>query len=147
MALFQPDQAGNVGTIIRLCAALGVALDVIEPCGFPFSLHAVRRSAMDYAGLADVTRHADWAAFVAATPGRLVLLSTRGAGRHVDFSWRADDVLLLGRESAGAPAFVHEAAAASVRIPLVPPARSVNVAVAAAMVLGEALRATGGFHD
>jgi tRNA (cytidine/uridine-2'-O-)-methyltransferase len=145
LALFQPDQAGNVGTLIRTTAALGVALDIIEPCGFTFSMAAIRRAAMDYTALADVTRHADWAAFVAATPGRLVLLTTQAVQAHTAVAWRADDVLIVGRESLGAADFVHKAAAVHARIPLRPPARSLNVAVAAAIALGEAIRATGGF--
>lgn len=147
VALFQPDQAGNVGAIIRLCAALGVPLDIIEPCGFPFSLHAVRRAAMDYAELANVTRHADWTAFVAATKSRLVLLTTQASVSYTRFAFQRDDVILLGQESRGAPPFIHDVAEARIRIPLVSAARSLNVALAAAMTLGEALRQTGGYHD
>lgn len=145
LALYQPDIPQNAGAIVRLCACLGVPLDVIEPAGFLFTVREMRRVAMDYAPLADVTRHASWAAFLERRAGRLVLLTTKAETRHVDFAFAPDDVLLLGRESAGAPDEVHAAADARLRIPLRPEARSLNVAVAAGMVLGEALRQTGGF--
>jgi tRNA (cytidine/uridine-2'-O-)-methyltransferase len=145
LALYQPDIPQNAGAIVRLCACLGVPLDVIEPAGFLFTVREMRRVAMDYAPLADVTRHASWAAFLERRAGRLVLLTTKAVTRHVDFAFAPDDVLLLGRESAGAPDEVHAAADARLRIPLRPGARSLNLAVAAGMVLGEALRQTGGF--
>jgi tRNA (cytidine/uridine-2'-O-)-methyltransferase len=145
LALYQPDIPQNAGAIVRLCACLGVPLDVIEPAGFLFTVREMRRVAMDYAPLADVTRHASWTAFLERRAGRLVLLTTKAETRHVDFAFAPDDVLLLGRESAGAPDEVHVAADARLRIPLRPEARSLNVAVAAGMVLGEALRQTGGF--
>ena len=145
LALYQPDIPQNAGAIVRLCACLGVPLDVIEPAGFVFTVREMRRVAMDYAPLADVTRHASWATFRERRAGRLVLLTTQASMRHVDFAFAPDDVLLLGRESAGAPEEVHRAADARLRIPLRPEARSLNVAVAAGMVLGEALRQTGGF--
>lgn len=145
LALYQPDIPQNAGAIVRLCACFGVPLDVIEPAGFLFTVREMRRVAMDYAPLAEVTRHASWADFLEQRSGRLVLLTTRGPTRHVDFAFAADDVLLLGRESACAPDEVHAAADARLRIPLRPGARSLNVAVAAGMVLGEALRQTGGY--
>lgn len=145
LALYQPDIPQNAGAIVRLCACLGVPLDVIEPAGFLFTAREMRRVALDYAPLADVTRHVSWQAFLEARPGRVVLLTTRAETRHVDFAFAAGDVLLLGRESAGAPEEVHRAAAARVRVPLRPEARSLNVAIAAGMVLGEALRQTGGY--
>ena len=145
LALYQPDIPQNAGAIVRLCACLGVPLDVIEPAGFVFTVREMRRVAMDYAPLADVTRHASWAAFLERRAGRLILLTTKAETRHVDFAFAADDVLLLGRESAGVPDEVHAAADTRLRIPLRPEARSLNVAVAAGMVLGEALRQTGGF--
>ena len=145
LALFQPDQPGNVGTLLRLGACLGVAVDVIEPCGFPFSHGAMKRSSMDYGELVDLSIHADWAAFRASRPGRLVLLTTKGSVAHSDADYRPDDILLVGQESAGVPDFVHEAADLRVRVPLAPGLRSLNVAIAAAMVVGEALRQTEGY--
>lgn len=147
LALYQPDQAGNVGTIIRLSACLGVALDVIEPCGFPFSDRALKRAGMDYVDAAHVNRHADWAAFRASAHGRIILLTTQGGVRLPDMRFASDDILLLGSESAGAPAAVHESAALRVRIPLRPGFRSLNVAVAAGIALAEALRQTGQLPD
>ena len=145
IALHQPDIAGNVGTILRLAACLGVAVDIIEPCGFPFSDRGLRRAGMDYAAAAEVTRWPDWAAFEAAGPGRLVLLTTRGGTPLPDAEFRAGDVLLLGSESAGVPQDVHDRADLAVRIPMAVGFRSLNVAVAAGIALGEALRQTGGW--
>ena len=147
LALFQPDIPQNLGAALRLTACLGVGLDVIEPCGFPLSDAAIRRSALDYGTLAQVTRHAGWSDFVgnSARCGRLVLFSTRAADPLPGFAFRSDDVLLFGRESAGVPDEVHAAADARVFIPLVAGARSLNVVTAAAMALGEALRQTNGF--
>lgn len=142
LALFQPDIPQNLGAAIRLAACLGVPLDVIEPCGFPLSDAAIRRAAMDYASLAQVKRHAGWSDFRAdsATSGRLVLFTTRAATPFHDFAFAAGDVLLFGRESAGAPNEVHDAADARLLIPLAPGARSLNVVTAATLALGEALR-------
>lgn len=145
LALYQPDIPQNAGAIVRLCACLGVPLDVIEPAGFLFTSRELARAALDYAPLAEVMRHASWAAFLERRAGRLVLLTTRAGTAYTDFAFARDDVLLFGRESAGAPPEVHAAADARLRIPLRPEARSLNVAVAAGMVLGEALRQTGGF--
>ncbi len=131
---------------MRLCACLGVAMDVIEPCGFILSDKNLQRAGMDYLDHLDWQRHADWAAFRAATAGRrLLALSTHAADIYTDFEFRADDILLLGRESQGLPAEVHATVDARLRIPLLPHTRSLNIAVAGAMVLGEALRQTGGF--
>jgi len=143
LALFQPDIAGKVGTIMRLCACVGVPLDLIEPMGFPFSDKGLARAGMDYAARAAVTRHADWDAFVPRVPGRIVLLTTRGAVRLDEARFDADDTLLLGAESSGVPDHVHNRADLRVTIPLVPGFRSLNVAVAGAIALGEALRQTG----
>jgi tRNA (cytidine/uridine-2'-O-)-methyltransferase len=150
LALFEPDIPQNLGAVIRLSACLGASLDVIEPCGFPVDDKRIRRAAMDYYDLANMTRHASWDAFLRArqlnrTPSRLVLLTTAGATRFPDVAFRPDDTLLLGRESAGVPPEVHDAADLRLRIPLQKSLRSLNVATAAAMVLGEALRQTNGY--
>jgi tRNA (cytidine/uridine-2'-O-)-methyltransferase len=145
LALFQPDIPQNLGAALRLGACLGVPIDVIEPCGFPLSDRAVRRAAMDYGPRAEVVRHPGWADFQAIRRGRLVLFTTKGAAPFHGFDYRADDVLLFGRESAGVPDEVHAAADARLFIPLVAGARSLNVVTAAAMALGEGLRSTHGF--
>ena len=147
LALYQPDQAGNVGTILRLAACLGVPVDLIEPCGFPFSDRALKRAGMDYAGRAEVTRHADWAAFEAGLAGplggRLALFTTAGGVRLPEARFQPGDVLLFGAESRGAPEAVHARAELRVRIPQVAGTRSLNLAVAAGIGLAEALRQTG----
>jgi tRNA (cytidine/uridine-2'-O-)-methyltransferase len=146
LALFQPDIPQNLGGAIRLAACLGIGLDVIEPCGFALSDRAIARAAMDYKAMAEVRRHDSWTAYLAGRgPGRLLLLTTRASTPHVRFAFEPADTLLLGRESAGAPNEVHAAADARLRVPMAPGARSLNVVVSAAMVLGEALRQTGGF--
>ena len=146
LALFQPDIPQNLGAAIRLGACLGAPLDVIEPCGFALSDRSLKRAALDYGPLAQVNRHASWAAFLAARPaGRLVLFTTGGAVPLHEFSFRADDVLLFGRESAGAPDEVHAAADARLFVPMAPGARSLNLVTAAAIGLAEALRQTGQF--
>ena len=148
LALFQPDIPQNLGAAIRLGACMGVPVDVVEPCGFPLSDRAVRRAAMDYAENAEVVRHASWLRFLEAperAQGRLLLFTTRGAEPFHRFRYRPGDVLLFGRESAGAPPEVHQAADARLFIPLVGGARSLNLVNAAAMALAEALRQTGGF--
>jgi tRNA (cytidine/uridine-2'-O-)-methyltransferase len=143
IALYEPDIAGNMGTILRLAACMGVGVDVIEPTGFPWSDRALARAGMDYAASADVRRHADWDAFRAAASGRLVLATTAGAVPLYEAAFRADDVLLFGSEGAGVPVPVHEAADLRVRVPMRPGFRSLNVAVACGIVLGEALRQVG----
>jgi len=148
LALFQPDIPQNLGAALRLGACLGVPVDVIEPCGFPLSDRAVRRAAMDYAAKAEVSRHDSWRRFLESprrAEGRLVLFTTTGAQPYHSFAYAPGDLLLFGRESAGVPAEVHEAAQARLFIPLAAGARSLNVVTAAAMALGEALRQTGGF--
>ncbi len=145
LALFEPDIAGNVGTLIRLGACLGVGIDLIEPMGFAYGDRSLARAGMDYAAHADIARHADWPAFQAAMAGRLVLIETDGAVPLPHAQFQPGDVLLLGAESAGVPRFVYEAAALTVRIPLVPGRRSLNVAVAAAIATGEALRQIKGW--
>jgi len=143
LALYQPDQAGNVGTILRLAACLGVPVDIVEPCGFPWSDRALKRAGMDYAEIAAVTRHADWAAFEARLPGRLVLFTTAAAVRLPEARFEPGDTLLFGSESRGAPEEVHARADLRVRIPQAAGTRSLNVAVAAGIGLAEALRQTG----
>lgn len=145
IALFQPDIAGNVGTIMRLCACMGVSLDLIEPMGFPWGERALRRAGMDYADAAAVTRHADWDAFAGTVDGRIVLATTRGADRLDAMRFLGGDVLLFGSEGAGVPPHVHDRADARVRVPMAAGLRSLNVAVSAAMTLGEALRQTHRF--
>ena len=147
LALHQPDQAGNVGTILRLAACLGVPVDVIEPCGFAFSDRALKRAGMDYAAMAAVTRHSGWAAFEAALPGRLLLFTTAGALPLPEACFEAGDTLLFGSESRGAPEAVHARADLRVRIPQVQGTRSLNLAVAAGIGLAEALRQTGGWPE
>ncbi|MET0294117.1 MAG: tRNA (cytidine(34)-2'-O)-methyltransferase [Phenylobacterium sp.] len=145
LALFQPDIPQNLGAAMRLAACLGAPLDIIEPCGFPLSDRALKRAALDYGSLGQVARHAGWDDFRSAASGRLVLFTTRAAEPFHAFAFRADDVLLFGRESAGAPEDVHAAADARLLIPLVAGARSLNVVTAAAIALSEALRQTEGF--
>jgi tRNA (cytidine/uridine-2'-O-)-methyltransferase len=146
LALFQPDIPQNTGAILRLAACFGVAVDVIEPCGFVWSDRHLRRAGMDYLARVACVRHASWDRFAAdRSPGRLVLLTTAGDRRLPDFAFRGDDTLLLGRESAGVPAHVHGCADARLRIPMRGETRSLNVALAAAIALGEALRQTNLF--
>ncbi len=145
LALYQPDIAGNVGTILRLAACLNIAVDLIEPMGFPFSDRALTRAGMDYLAHVEVTRHVDWAAFLMTAPRRTVLLTTRGTTRLDAARFAAGDTLILGAESTGVPLHVHNHADLTVNIPLVPGRRSLNVAVAGAIALGEALRQTNGW--
>lgn len=148
LALFQPDIAGNVGAVMRLAACWQVPLDIILPCGFAASDKQLKRAAMDYGAVAQVTRHADYADFAAAVlapPARLIALSAGGDTRLHDATFAPGDVLMLGRESAGLPDFVHAAAAIRVRIPMAPGLRSLNLGMAAGIALGEALRQTKGF--
>ncbi|MFZ1413947.1 MAG: tRNA (cytidine(34)-2'-O)-methyltransferase [Defluviicoccus sp.] len=146
IALYQPDIPQNAGTIIRTAACLGLAVELIEPCGFVLSDRHFRRAGLDYLAAATIVRHSSWAAFRAThkAPARLVLLTTRADGVYTKFAYLDTDILLAGRESGGVPDDVHAEAEARVRIPLKPEARALNVAVAVAMVLGEALRQTGG---
>ncbi len=148
LALYQPDIPQNAGTMARLCACLGVKLAIIEPCGFDASDRNFRRAGMDYLERVAVERHDSFAAFEVARKAagqRLVLVETDGAVPYTQFAFQPGDVLMVGRESAGVPPEVYGAADAVVVIPQVAGVRSLNVAVAAAMVLGEALRQTGGF--
>lgn len=146
LALYQPDIPQNLGASLRLAACLGVAVDIIEPCGFPLTDKALRRTAMDYAEKAEIVRHGGWSAFLESKSptNRLVLFTTRGATRLDDHVFQPGDILLFGRESAGVPDDVHESADARVRVPLQPGARSLNVAMTAGIALWEALRQTNG---
>jgi tRNA (cytidine/uridine-2'-O-)-methyltransferase len=146
LALYQPDIPQNTGTILRLCACLGIAVDIVEPAGFDLSDRALKRAGLDYVAHVAFVRHADWATYAAtARPGRLVLLTAHGATRLDRFVFAPGDTLLLGRESAGAPPEVHAAADARVRIPMRAGLRSLNIAVAAALAVGEALRQLGAY--
>ena len=143
VALYQPDIAGNTGTILRMAACLGITVDVIEPAGFDLSDRNLKRAGMDYLEMATLTRHVDWEAFEAwrkEEGRRLVLFTTTGATPYTTFDFRPDDILLFGRESAGVPPRVHEAADARLLIPMQPGARSLNLALSAAMATGEAIR-------
>ncbi|HEV2162861.1 MAG TPA: tRNA (cytidine(34)-2'-O)-methyltransferase [Stellaceae bacterium] len=142
LALYEPDIPQNAGAILRLGACFGVAVDIIEPCGFVLDDRRLKRAAMDYLAHAEIVRHASWAAFRQAHLGRLVLLSTKARLPYHRFAFARDDVLLLGRETAGVPPEVAESVDASVLIPMRPGLRSLNVALAASLVLGEALRQT-----
>lgn len=141
IALFQPDIAANAGTIARLCACMGLKLTIIEPAGFAWDDTKLRRAGMDYLDLASMRRSASWEHFQAETKGRrLLLLTTKAAVPYTDFNFQTDDILLLGRESAGVPDHVHAAVDARLTIPMQQGARSLNVALACAMVTGEAIR-------
>ncbi len=145
LALYQPDIPGNTGTILRLAACLGFAVDIIEPAGFDISDRNLKRAGMDYLAAAALTRHVNWERFEewrAATGRRLILATTKASQRYTDFAFRTDDILLFGRESAGVPDHVHERADGRILIPMVEGQRSINLAVSAAMITGEAMRQT-----
>lgn len=146
LALFQPDIPQNLGANLRLAACLGVAVDIIEPCGFPLTDKALRRTAMDYGKNVEILRHDSWSHFCdmqTRSGGRLILFTTKGAATLATTLFRPDDTLLFGRESAGVPDDVHAAADMRVRIALAPYARSLNVAMSGGIALWEALRQTG----
>ncbi len=146
LALYQPDIPQNTGTIMRMAACLGLGVDLILPAGFDASDRAFRRAGLDYLRHLDVIRHASWADFEAwrsSSGARLVLLTTMADTSYLETRYLPDDVLLLGRESAGVPEPVHTAADVRIKVPMQPGLRSLNVAVAAAMVVGEAIRQTG----
>ncbi|MCA1654538.1 MAG: tRNA (cytidine(34)-2'-O)-methyltransferase [Sphingomicrobium sp.] len=145
IALYQPEIAGNVGAVLRLAACFGCAVDLIEPMGFAWDDKRVRRAAMDYIDHVEVIRHSDWPSFRAARPGRLALLTTRGTVSLYDASFAADDILLMGKESAGVPLEIAGQCALALRIPIRREVRSLNLATAAALALGEALRQTKKF--
>ena len=146
LALYQPDIPQNAGTMMRMAACLGVAVDLIEPAGFDASDRNLRRAGLDYLDQLELARHVSFADFDTArrkTGARLVLATTRGAVPYVAFGFRPDDIVMVGRESAGVPDMVHDAADARIVVPMRAGLRSLNVAVSAAMILGEALRQTG----
>ena len=149
IALYQPDIAQNTGTILRLAACLGVEAHIVEPAGFPSSDRAFRRAGMDYLDHVALTRHVSWTAFEQwrrAERLRLALFTTAAETGYLDHSFGSDEVLLFGRESSGVPAEVHAAAEVRLKIPMREGLRSLNVAVAAAIALGEAMRQTNGFR-
>jgi tRNA (cytidine/uridine-2'-O-)-methyltransferase len=145
LALYQPDIPQNAGSLMRLCACLGVAMDIIEPCGFLLSDRNFRRAGMDYRAGVDLTRHDSWETFRKSRGGRVLLLTTKAGRPYTDFGFAPGDTLLVGRESAGVPEAVHDQVEARLLIPMRPGMRSLNVAQAAAMVVGEALRQMEGF--
>ncbi len=151
LALFQPDIPQNTGTLLRLGACLDLALDIIEPCGFIFNEKAIRRAGMDYLEQVSYRRHNSWQEFLAFRQmhpdeyGRIVLMTTHASYSYTDFHFEKNDIILMGRESAGVPEEVHHTADARLLIPMNPNARSINMAVSAAMVIGEALRQTNLF--
>ena len=144
LALFEPEIAGNVGAIMRLGACMGVPVDLIEPMGFKWDDKRVRRTAMDYIDHVEVLRHPTFDAFRKATLGRLLLFTTKGDASPYEFGFRPDDILLFGKESGGVPAEVAALSDAKLRLPILPDVRSFNLATAAALALGEALRQTHG---
>ncbi len=148
IALYRPEIAGNVGTILRTAACFGVACDIIEPCGFPFSLNAIKRAGMDYADAVELSHHADWPHFqetVRVNSQRILLVTSKGATSLYEAEFRADDIILMGSESSGVPEFVHDAADLRVKIPMEAGFRSLNLAVAAGIALSEGLRQTSQF--
>jgi tRNA (cytidine/uridine-2'-O-)-methyltransferase len=148
LALYQPDIPQNTGTILRLAACMGISVDIIEPAGFDISDRSLRRAGLDYLEHTDITRHTSFEAFSKAHQTMsLVLLTSKADTRHVDATFTQDTILLLGRESAGVPAEVHDLVHQRIRIPMRAGLRSLNIAVAAAMVLGEAMRQCGGFSE
>lgn len=140
IALFQPEIAQNTGTILRMCACLGVGVDIIEPCGFVFNSPKFKRSVMDYIHMVDVKRYDSWESFLSARKGRVILLTPHTENNYYQFEFKSDDILLLGQESCGVPDLVMAQSDESVKIPMQEKARSLNVAIAGAMVLSEALR-------
>jgi tRNA (cytidine/uridine-2'-O-)-methyltransferase len=149
LALYQPDIPQNAGTILRLCACFGIEAHIIEPSGFPTTDRTFRRAGMDYLDAVTIVRHRSWDDFAdwrGRAGCRLVLFTTAASASYLDFRYQPDDILLFGRESAGVPDAVHDAADARLRIPIREEMRSLNVAVAAAMAAGEALRQTGGMR-
>jgi len=145
IALYEPDIPQNTGTILRLCACLGIEAHIVEPAGFPISDRAFRRSGMDYLDQVEIVRHVSWAAFEVwrlEAGSRLILFTTHASLSYLDHAYRADDILLFGRESSGVPNAVHASTDARLLVPMREGLRSLNVALVAAMAVGEALRQT-----
>lgn len=140
IALYQPDIPQNLGSILRLCACMDVPCHIIEPCGFVLDDKRIKRVAMDYIEHVKWRRHSSWEQFKAATTSRIILLSTKAKTNYLDFTFQDSDILLLGRESAGVPQEVFNQADASVCVPMAANVRSLNIALAASMILGEAVR-------
>ena len=148
IALYQPDIPQNTGTILRLAACFGVTVHIIEPCGFSFSSQSLRRAGLDYIERTKLKKHADWKSFDTwnqSTNQRLLLFTTRGSVNYTEFTFKDNDILLMGRESAGVPEIVHDRVDAKLVIPMTTGERSLNVAVATGMALGESLRQTKQF--
>jgi tRNA (cytidine/uridine-2'-O-)-methyltransferase len=146
IALYQPDIAGNVGAVLRTAACFGVPCDIIEPCGFAFSERALKRAGMDYAAQAEIARHADWNSFLQSVgTARVILMSSKAATSLPSFVFHPNDIILMGSESSGAPAAVHDRADARVFIPMASGFRSLNISVSAGIALAEALRQTNQF--
>ncbi len=144
IALYQPDIPQNVGAAIRLCACMGIALDIIEPCGFPWDIKKIKQAGMDYVDQAQLMRHDSWEAFLTYHKGRrLVLMTTKASENYVDFKFTVQDILIAGRESAGVPLDVHQFVENRIKIDMAGTARSLNIINATAMITGEAIRQIG----
>ena len=144
IALYQPDIPQNVGAAMRLCACLGIPLDIIEPCGFPWDMKKIRQSGMDYVNKLDLNRHDSWKAFKKTYPDRrFVLMTTKSSEPYTDFQFNENDILIAGRESAGVPLDIHQSIENRITIPMKGEARSLNIINATAMITGEALRQIG----
>lgn len=142
IAMYQPDIPQNLGAMMWLCACAGVALDIIEPCGFPLDSKKIKKSGMDYLSEIKYTRHSSWTNFTEAQKGRIILMTTQASTPYIDFDFKPGDALLAGSESTGAPPEVHEYADARIMIPMCGQTRSLNIVNATSMILGEALRQT-----
>ncbi len=143
VALYQPDIAGNVGTMIRMCACLGLDMDIIEPCGFPFNREKIKKSGLDYIDKVKITRYSSFEEFKEQNKGsRILLLTTKSSVEYTKFEFRKDDILMVGRESAGVPESVHNAVDGRIVIKMKEGTRCLNVAISLAMVVGEAIRQT-----
>ena len=143
VALYQPDIAGNVGTMIRMCACLGLDMEIIEPCGFPFNREKIKKSGLDYIDKVKITRYSSFEEFKEQNKGsRILLLTTKSSVEYTKFEFRKDDILMVGRESAGVPESVHNAVDGRIVIKMKEGTRCLNVAISLAMVVGEAVRQT-----
>lgn len=145
LALYQPEIAQNTGTLLRLAACMNVGVDIIGPCGFAFSDRQLKRSGMDYVDHVDKTLYDSWEMYTKDRPKRLILLDTKAEVSYTDFSFLPDDTLMVGTESQGVPDPIYKETDHQILIPMHPPFRSLNVAISAAIVLGEVLRQTKGF--